>query len=143
MVKLIKVTCAIILDSGRVLCTQRSENMDLPLKWEFPGGKMEENESAEECLKREIMEELNIEIEVLESFESNIHQYSPAKKIELIPLLCCFKSGNMVLKEHKTFCWKKVGSLSELDWAAADIPIVQNFLHWYSQKTPKANGTSV
>lgn len=139
MVKLIKVTCAIILDSGRVLCAQRSEKMDLPLKWELPGGKIEENESAEECLKREILEELNIEIEVMEQFQSNIHQYVPAKKIELIPFLCCFKSGHVVLKEHKTFCWMEVESLSKLDWAAADIPIVQDFLHWYYQKiNPKS-----
>jgi 8-oxo-dGTP diphosphatase len=133
MVKLIKVTCAILLDSGKVLCAQRSENMDLPLKWEFPGGKIEENESAEDCLKREILEELNIEIEVLEPFESNIHQYGPAKKIELIPFLCCYKKGNIILKEHKSYCWKETENLGELDWAAADIPIVQDFLQWYSR----------
>lgn len=134
MVKLIKVTCAIILDSGKVFCAQRSEKMDLPLKWELPGGKIEEKESAEECLKREIIEELNIEIEVMESFESNFHQYDPTKKIELIPFLCCFKKGNIILKEHKTFCWRELENLAELDWAEADIPIIQNFLQWYSQK---------
>lgn len=137
MVKLIKVTCAIILDSGKVLCAQRSENMDLMLKWEFPGGKIEENESAEDCLKREILEELNIEIEVLELFESNFHQYNQGKNIELIPFLCCFKSGQVVLKEHKSFCWKEIENLMELDWAAADIPIVRNFLQWYAK-----NGTN-
>lgn len=132
MAKLIKVTCAIILDDGKVLCAQRSEKMDLPLKWEFPGGKIEENETAEECLKREILEELNIEVRILESFESNIHRYSPAKNIELIPFLCCYKIGNIVLKEHRAFCWKEVEKLTELDWAEADIPIVQDFLQWYS-----------
>lgn len=134
MVKLIRVSCAIILDSGKVLCAQRSEKMDLPLKWEFPGGKIEENESAEECLQREILEELNIEIEVIKQFQSNFHQYSSTKKIELIPFLCCYKKGDILLKEHKSFCWMEVENLSELDWAEADIPIVQEFLQGFSKK---------
>ena len=110
--------------------------MHLPLKWELPGGKIEENESAEECLKREIREELNIEIEVIESFESSIHQYGDEKKIELIPFLCCFIKGEIILKEHKKFCWKEVELLADMDWAAADIPIIQDFQNWYSQQNP-------
>ena len=137
MAKLIKVTCAIILDSGKVLCAQRSENMDLPLKWELPGGKIEQNETAEECLKREIKEELNVEIEVLEPFESNVHQYNPLKKIELIPFLCCFNTGKIILKEHKKFCWKEIEALDKLDWAEADIPIINNFQNWYSKSKSK------
>lgn len=131
MTKLIKVSCAIILDSGKVLCAQRSENMDLPMKWELPGGKIEENESAAACLKREIFEELNIEIQIHRSFESHIHQYSPFKKIELIPFLCSFNNGTITLREHKSFCWKEVGKLSEMDWAEADIPIIRDFVNWY------------
>lgn len=132
MTKLIRVSCAIILDSGKVLCAQRSEKMDLPLKWELPGGKIEENESAADCLKREIFEELNIEIQIIRSFESHIHQYSPLKKIELIPFLCSYNNSRITLKEHNDFCWKEIGKLSELDWAEADIPIIRNFVHWFS-----------
>lgn len=132
MTKLIRVTCAIILDSGKVLCAQRSEKMDLPLKWELPGGKIEENESAAECLKREIIEELNIEIEIIRSFESNFHQYSHSKKIELIPFLCSFSKDRITLKEHKDFCWMEIEMLPEMDWADADIPIIRNFVQWYS-----------
>ncbi len=58
---MLQVTCAIIEKNGKILCAQRSEKMNLPLKWEFPGGKIEENESLEACLKREIREELEIE----------------------------------------------------------------------------------
>ncbi len=53
---MLQVTCAIIEKNGKILCAQRSEKMNLPLKWEFPGGKIEENESLEACLKREIRE---------------------------------------------------------------------------------------
>ncbi|WP_251795780.1 MULTISPECIES: NUDIX domain-containing protein [unclassified Arenibacter] len=59
------VTCAIIESENQVLVVQRSENMKLPLKWEFPGGKIEKGESEQDCLIREIREELNIEIELM------------------------------------------------------------------------------
>jgi 8-oxo-dGTP diphosphatase len=61
----IKVTCAIILIGEKVLAVQRSETMSLPLKWEFPGGKIEPNESEKDCIKREIKEELDIEIGII------------------------------------------------------------------------------
>lgn len=57
---IIQVTCGIILKDGKVLVAQRSEAMSLPLKWEFPGGKIVRGESEEDCLKRELLEELNI-----------------------------------------------------------------------------------
>lgn len=66
---MINVTCAIIYFNDKILVTQRSEKMKLPLKWEFPGGKLEEDESEIDCIKREIREEIreeiNIEIEIL------------------------------------------------------------------------------
>jgi 8-oxo-dGTP diphosphatase len=61
-----KVTAAVIFKNGKVLVAQRSPESSLPNKWEFPGGKMEENETPEDCLKREIQEELNIDIKVKE-----------------------------------------------------------------------------
>jgi 8-oxo-dGTP diphosphatase len=60
----IKVTCAIIEKESDVLVVQRSEKMSLPLKWEFPGGKIENGESEEGCIVREIKEELNLDIDV-------------------------------------------------------------------------------
>ncbi|MFD2203462.1 (deoxy)nucleoside triphosphate pyrophosphohydrolase [Shivajiella indica] len=134
MVKRIRVTCAIILEEGKVLSAQRSEVMALPLKWEFPGGKIEENESPEECLIREIKEELNLEIEIIERFQSNIHSYSPEKEIELIPFLCRSLGGNLVLKEHLNVVWEDVGNLKLLDWAEADIPILNFFIEWFYHK---------
>ncbi len=59
---MLNVTCAIILFQNKILVTQRSESMKLPLKWEFPGGKLEPGESEEACIIREIKEELNLNI---------------------------------------------------------------------------------
>lgn len=81
----IKVTCAIIEMDGKVLCAQRSENMSLPLKWEFPGGKLEEGESFKDGLAREIQEELGIQIKVLEVLPDNVHSYSNNKIVRLTP----------------------------------------------------------
>jgi 8-oxo-dGTP diphosphatase len=119
------VACAIILNNqNKVLACQRSANMHLPLKWEFPGGKIEENETAEDCLIREIKEELNIEIQILEQKSVNEHHY-PDKSIQLIPFICKYLSGDISLKEHKDFKWLDKTNLLDLDWAAADIPIVE------------------
>lgn len=128
----IRVTCAIIIESNRVLCAQRSENMSHPLLWEFPGGKIEAGETASACIIREIKEELNIEINILERLESHFHTYPQKQEIELIPFICSFIGSNIKLKEHKCIRWVLVKDLDKLDWAAADLPIVTIIQEKYS-----------
>jgi 8-oxo-dGTP diphosphatase len=126
---MIKVSCAIIVNvQKQVLVTQRSAHMPLPLKWEFPGGKIEENETAEACLIREIKEELNIEIEITGSLPPNDYQY-PNKLIRLIPFICRQKGGKLILKEHADYKWLDAKDLLDLDWAEADVPIVKQYLN--------------
>jgi 8-oxo-dGTP diphosphatase len=126
---MIKVSCSIIVNSiGQVLVTQRSINMPLPLKWEFPGGKIEENETAEKCLIREIREELNIEIKITSALSPNDHQY-PDKLIRLIPFICKQTGGEIILKEHADYKWLDVKDLLDLDWAEADVPVVEQYLN--------------
>lgn len=125
---MINVTCAIIEKDGFVLVTQRSEQMSLPLKWEFPGGKIEREESTEDCLKREIKEELNIEINIIAPLEPNSHAYPNGKLIRLIPFICEYNSGTLYLAEHADYKWLKKHELLTLDWAAADIPIVNAYI---------------
>ena len=125
---MIQVSCAIITNAQKqVLVTQRSPLMPLPLKWEFPGGKIEENETAEECLIREIKEELNIEIEITGSLSPNNHQY-PDKLIRLIPFICRQIGGKIILKEHADYKWLDVKDLLDLDWAEADVGVVEEYL---------------
>ena len=73
---LIKVTCAIILRNDKVFVGQRKANLPIPSKWEFPGGKIMRHESEEDCIIRELKEELNIEVQVLKRLTPHTHQYS-------------------------------------------------------------------
>jgi 8-oxo-dGTP diphosphatase len=127
MSKIINVTCAIILKDKKILVAQRNEKMKLPLKWEFPGGKLELNESEIDCIKREIKEEININIEILQKLSNNIHDYGTFK-INLIPFLVQYISGEIKLAEHKDYRLLEKSQLSNLDWAEADLPIVEEFL---------------
>ncbi|MGY4385920.1 8-oxo-dGTP diphosphatase [Pedobacter sp. UYP24] len=125
---MIHVTCAIIVNTkGEVLVTQRSANMSQPLKIEFPGGKIEAGESARDCLIREIKEELDVDIELLSEMPANIHSYIDLA-INLIPFVCKIVSGTIKLKEHLSYQWLHPKELLDLDWAAADILIVKNYL---------------
>lgn len=101
--------------------------MKLPLKWEFPGGKLELNETEIDCIKREIKEELNIEIQVTRRLTPVIHEY-PDFKIKLIPFIANYTTGDLILKEHSDFFLAKKEELLNLDWAEADIPILNEFL---------------
>jgi 8-oxo-dGTP diphosphatase len=121
------VTCAIILRENKILVTQRSEKMSLPFKWEFPGGKIEENETAEECIHREIKEEINLEIKLLEKLDSKIFKYETFT-INLIPFLSEYLSGEIYLSEHNDFKWLAKNELIFLDWSLADIPVLEEFL---------------
>lgn len=124
---MLKVTCAIIQKEDKVLICQRSEAMKLPLKWEFPGGKIEENESKQACLKREIQEELGIEVHVLEELSSVEYQY-PDFSICLYPFLCSISNGNIKAKEHAQVKWVAIPELKQYDWAEADLPIVDELV---------------
>lgn len=123
----IPVTCAIIHFGNKVLAVQRSETMKLPLKWEFAGGKIEKGESEIDCIKREIFEELNIQIEINKKLTPVIHQYLDFK-IELIPFTAKYISGELILKEHSDFVLVNKEELINLDWAEADLPILKEFL---------------
>ena len=124
---MINVTCAIILVDSKILVTQRSERMKLPLKWEFPGGKLEQNENEIDCIKREIKEELNIEIEVLKKLSNSVFDYGTFK-INLIPFIANHISGEILLLEHKDYKLLDKIELLNLDWAEADLSIVEEIL---------------
>lgn len=124
---MLNVTCAIILFQNKILVTQRSESMKLPLKWEFPGGKLETGESEKDCIIREIKEELNLNIFPYKKLSNFIHDYGTFK-INLIPFVAKYVSGEIELNEHKDYKLLDKHELLSLDWAEADLPIVNEFL---------------
>lgn len=125
---MIDVSCALIINhSGQVLVAQRSPGMHLPLKWEFPGGKVEPGETAEDCLIREIREELGVEIKIVKKMAAAVHDQG-MQVIRLIPFQCTLVNGEVKLTEHAAFLWLDPAELNTLDWAEADLPVVKNFM---------------
>lgn len=124
----LRVTCAIVEEAGKVLVAQRSAGMMPPLKWEFPGGKVEPGESEEDCLKRECREELNLEVEVLERLTPSLYVQPTGRRLTLIPFRCRRVAGEVVLSEHADARWLPPQHLRGLDWAPADVPIVEEYL---------------
>ena len=123
----IRVACAIIERHGTILAAQRSEIMDMPLKWEFPGGKLEEGEDPVTCLQRELREELGVDVEIRYALPPVIHDYG-TWTIELLPFVCEMTAGSITLHEHKAITWKAPHKLFDLDWPAADVPVITEYL---------------
>jgi 8-oxo-dGTP diphosphatase len=124
--KTMLVACAIIEHDGKVLAVQRSERMNLPLKWEFPGGKIHQGESPQQCVVREVAEELGLQITVGRSLSTASHSY-PDFSVTLHPFICAIVSGELTLHEHKALLWLLPQELSSLDWVAADFPIISAY----------------
>ncbi|MBL0012578.1 MAG: (deoxy)nucleoside triphosphate pyrophosphohydrolase [Flavobacterium sp.] len=127
--KSIEVVAAIIFHNDKILCVQRGPNkLDyISKKYEFPGGKMEIGETKEQTIKREILEELKMEITVKEEFLTVVHQY-PDFILTMHSFICDCIDRKLTLTEHIDFQWLKKDELINLDWAAADIPIMKKLL---------------
>lgn len=125
--KHVQVACAIIERNGLVLATQRSAVMSLPLKWEFPGGKIDPGETAEECLLRELVEEMSLRIAVGQRLPEHTHAY-PDFTVTLHPFVCTIVAGEPLLHEHAALTWLAPGELLTLDWAEADLPVIAGYL---------------
>lgn len=100
--------------------------MSLPLKWEFPGGKINKGEMPEECLKRELREELGIEASVGKPLPPVTHHY-PTFSVTLYPFICTIVSGEIRLHEHVACVWLSPETLHTLDWAEADMPVIETY----------------
>lgn len=125
--KNLQVACAIIEHDGKVLAAQRSERMSLPLAWEFPGGKINEQEAPEACLVREVMEELGLKVTVGLALPKVSHAYTDFS-VTLYPFICAIAAGALTLHEHKAIRWLQPAELALLDWAEADLPIIAAYL---------------
>jgi 8-oxo-dGTP diphosphatase len=124
---MLDVTCAVIERRGLVLAARRGPSMHLPFEWEFPGGKLRKGEEERECLVREVREELSIGIEPIRRLGDSEHDYGD-KHVRLIPYVCRFVSGEIVLHEHDKARWLRPDGLKSLNWCAADIPVLREYL---------------
>lgn len=123
--KQINVVGAILINEGKILCAQRGEEKSLAYLWEFPGGKIETGETPRQALKRELSEELLIQVEVAEEiFETTTHNYDFGT-VQLTTFICQLKQGSPILIEHIAIKWLEPSKLTSLDWAPADIPAVK------------------
>lgn len=121
------VACALIEQDGLLLAAQRSAAMNLPLKWEFPGGKIEDGESPEACLRRELREELEVSVVIGSALLPSTHHY-PDFIVTLYPFLCQLATAEIVLREHAAMRWVAPAEMMTLDWAAADLPVIADYL---------------
>lgn len=143
----INVCCAVIRnDDDEILVVQRGKDTDHPFKWEFPGGKVCGKENAEDCIIRELKEELEMDVIVFESLSDVRHDYG-LKKIKLIPFVCDTLIDLPILNEHIAFRWLAVDELLSVDFSEADIPVAREYVdihgseRFIAEQRPVYNGT--
>ena len=120
--KTVRVVAAIIIENDKVFATQRGYG-EFKDGWEFPGGKIEPGETPEEAIVREIKEELDTEVEVIELLDTVEYDY-PNFHLSMGCLICKIKSGDLVLKEHEAAKWLTKDTLGSLEWLPADMGLV-------------------
>ena len=129
---MIEVSAAIIFAQNKILCLQRGKSKYnyVSYKYEFPGGKLNKGEDPVKALKREIKEELIIEIEVKEKFKTIFHEY-PDFSIKMHCYICHINNFNGKLTEHIDYKLMPIENLDELDWIDADIALVEDLMKKY------------
>lgn len=129
MMKKVEVVAGVIFWGNQILCVQRPKNklQYISEKFEFPGGKIELGETKEEALHRELLEELNLLTKINSFFMTVVHEY-PDFELTMHSFICEVDSKELKLNEHIDNKWLKINELNSLDWAAADIPIVEKLL---------------
>jgi 8-oxo-dGTP diphosphatase len=108
--------------------------MKLPLKWEFPGGKIRIGEDPGDCMKREILEELDIEVDIADKLSPLTHTY-PDFIVTLYPFICKAETSRYNLSEHAEAVWLSPDELFSLDWAEADLPVLDAYLGWLESRS--------
>ncbi len=129
--KIIKVVAAIIRKNNQIFTTQRGYG-DFKDGWEFPGGKIEDGETKEEAIKREIKEELDLEINVESYFDTIEYDY-PNFHLSMDCFVCTIAEGSPVLKEHEAAKWITIEEIDDVDWLPADRTIIEKLKSYFSK----------
>ena len=122
--KEIRVAAAIIVNEGKIFATQRGYG-DWKDWWEFPGGKIEPGETAEEALAREIREELNVEIAIDDFYQTVEYDY-PKFHMVMDCFICHIAEGEPVLLEHEAAKWLSRDELGSVRWLPSDVELIES-----------------
>ncbi|MCC6932153.1 MAG: (deoxy)nucleoside triphosphate pyrophosphohydrolase [Deltaproteobacteria bacterium] len=125
---MMKVTAAILERNGKVLICRRPQNKTLGGLWEFPGGKIEAEESPKDCLKRELQEELGIEQADIGEYLGTYHYHGLNNQIELYAYRVPYPHGQIALHEHEDAKWIKINDHIEFEFAPIDEDIIDTLL---------------
>ncbi|MBD3392395.1 MAG: NUDIX domain-containing protein [Chitinivibrionales bacterium] len=123
----VRVVCAIIQRDAVFLAARRGPEVARAGLWEFPGGKILEGETGHQALKREIREELEVDIEIHERLAPSVHSYADIT-IELVPFVCEIRQGEPLPREHAEIAWFDTVSARALRWSPADMPVLEQYL---------------
>lgn len=126
--RIIEVAAAIVTDvEGRILIAKRRPDKTQGGLWEFPGGKLEPGETPEACIRRELREEMDIEVEPGDEFGMNEHRYE-AVHIRLLAYRAAYRSGSFRLTDHDEYRWVRPDELAGYAFAPADVPFVRRLM---------------
>jgi 8-oxo-dGTP diphosphatase len=119
------VTAAVIEKDGRILIGKRKRGKQHAGKWEFPGGTLEEGETNEQCLERELLEELAVTTEIGDLICSSTFRYTPDWTIQLMAYRATVISGTFNLNDHEEIRWVKIEDLTNYDFPEADNLVIE------------------
>ena len=123
--EMIEVVCGIIKKGDKIFIAKKRKEKSLAGYWEFPGGKIENFESAEEALKRELYEELGMKVKVLNRVTTNMHNYDEFR-VNLIAYLCEFREASYKMTDHDQYAWIDKKEFNNYKMAPADLPIIEH-----------------
>jgi len=124
------VVGGLIYQNEKILICQRKEEGDHPLKWEFPGGKLKDNENNQEALKRELKEELSIEINEMIYFDEYLYEYKKLSKILKLVFFQIFQfEGEIQNKVHQQLKWIDISKLGDYDFLEGDLKIINKLMN--------------
>lgn len=123
------VVAAVIEQDGKIFCCKRAKEKECANQWEFPGGKIEQGETNQEALIREIKEELNAHIRVDRYITTVNHQYETFS-ITMYVYLCSLEEGELTLLEHQDSIWCDIDQLDTIDFAEADLKVIEQIQHF-------------